>query len=103
MGNPNWIAGGKSPNPDGRPKKGTAMTDLIREMLELPGSKDGTIRKILLVDKIIEQALAGNETMQKYIIDRLDGKPTETVEVDGIATIPIVFDKVLDKGENSDK
>lgn len=32
-GNPNWIKGGPSPNPSGRPRSGLALSEFIRERL----------------------------------------------------------------------
>lgn len=56
-------------NKKGRPKKGQAVTDLLRE----------TVDKQELVDKLIELAMKGDIQALKYAVDRMDGKPTETV------------------------
>ena len=57
-------------NRDGRPKKGESVTDLLRE----------TVDKQALVDKLVEIAIEkGDIQALKYAIDRMDGKPTETV------------------------
>jgi hypothetical protein len=34
-GNPNWVKGGASPNPRGRPRSGLAMAETIREMMDV--------------------------------------------------------------------
>jgi hypothetical protein len=68
---PNQWEKGKSANPNGRPKKGQAVTDLLRE----------TADKQALVDKLIELALdKGDIQALKYAIDRMDGKPTEIIQ-----------------------
>jgi len=57
-------------NRNGRPKKGESITDLLRE----------TVDKQALVDKLIEIAIdKGDIQALKYAIDRMDGKPIETV------------------------
>ena len=57
-------------NRKGRPKKGESVTDLLRE----------TVDKQALVDKLVEIAIEkGDIQALKYAIDRMDGKPTETV------------------------
>lgn len=33
-GNPAWVKGGPSPNPGGRPRKGTALSERIRERID---------------------------------------------------------------------
>lgn len=60
---------GESGNPNGRPKKGQAVTDILRE----------TVDKQSLVEKLLELAQEGDLAALKYCIDRLDGKPVETV------------------------
>ena len=60
---------GESGNPHGRPPKEEAVTDILR----------ATVDKQALVDKLIELAMAGDKAALTYCIDRLDGKPRETV------------------------
>ena len=54
---------------NGRPPKDEAVTDILRN----------TVNKQDLVDKLIEIANKGDLAALKYAIDRLDGKPRETV------------------------
>lgn len=64
---------GQSGNPNGRPKKGTAITDVLREMLEAnPDIK----RK--LSNKLLELALEGDLAAINILLDRLEGKPNIT-------------------------
>lgn len=71
---------GRSGNPAGRPKKGQALTELLREKLEeTPG---GTLtRKEKIVEKLIKLAEGGNLLAAKYIFDRIDGRPIESLRV----------------------
>jgi hypothetical protein len=79
------MARGFADNPQninraGRPKKGQALTDLLRKELS---HKDGdTPGKTVIVKKLYELAKGGDVTALKYIFDRIDGKPTETVKAD---------------------
>ncbi len=43
-----WQKGMKSPNPGGRPKRGTGLTDLLREIGQQ--TKDGRKRAALLAE-----------------------------------------------------
>ena len=54
----------------GRPPKGEAVTDILRN----------TVDKQSLVNKLIELAMKGDKQALIYAIDRLDGKPRETID-----------------------
>jgi len=65
-------------NRNGRPKKGESITDLLRE----------TVDKQALVDKLIEIAIEkGDIQALKYAIDRMDGKPTELVQMQNLPDV----------------
>lgn len=62
---------GQSGNPAGRPPKGEALTDVLKSKLN----------KEEIADKLIEIALEkGDLAALKYIYDRVDGRPKETIE-----------------------
>jgi ribosomal protein L17 len=72
---------GKSGNPKGRPKKGEALTDLLRDKLEAPKtSKEKLARKEQIIEKLIGLAEGGDLAALKYVFDRLDGRPKESIE-----------------------
>lgn len=56
-------------NRKGRPPKDQSVTDLLRD----------TVDKQTLVDKLIELAKGGDLQALRYAIDRLDGRPIETI------------------------
>jgi len=60
---------GKSGNPAGRPKKGMALTEILKEKIDA-----GT-----LADKLIKMAESGDFQAIKYIYDRVDGTAVQTV------------------------
>ena len=71
-GNPNPVnkwKPGQSGNPNGRPPKGQTLTDALREHID----------KDEIAALLTELAKGGDIGALKYIYDRLDGKPTETV------------------------
>ena len=67
-GGRDWIAG-QSGNPGGRPPKEQALTDLLKEKAD----------KNELVDRLLEWSKE-DSTILRYIFDRIDGKPRETLE-----------------------
>jgi len=77
---------GRSGNPRGRPKKGQSLTDILAWALDqnkTAKNKQGETREVLarqlLAEKLIALALEGDISAIKYIMDRIDGKPVETV------------------------
>jgi hypothetical protein len=67
-------------NRQGRPKKGTALTDILNYQLDQK-TGDGKLRREMIAEKLIDLALAGDVSALRYLVDRLDGKPRETVEL----------------------
>ena len=60
---------GHTNNPNGRPKKGKSLTEALEARLD----------RFALAEKLIELAMSGDIQAIKYIYDRVDGRPTETV------------------------
>jgi ribosomal protein L17 len=77
---------GKSGNPKGRPRKGETLTNLLREKIETPKTpRERLTRKEKIIEKLIALAEAGDLAALKYLFDRLDGRPTESIELtDGV-------------------
>ena len=70
-------------NLKGRPKKGESLTDILKEVGEVKDieTKGGKIdkRKALAL-KLWQKALKGDYYAIKYIFDRIDGTPKQTIE-----------------------
>lgn len=80
-------------NRKGRPKKGRTMTDLLEAYGKLINTEDKELtNRQALAKKIWEMAMDGDTTAIKYIYDRIDGKPRETVAVDQKGNIVVSFD-----------
>jgi len=71
---------GESGNPAGRPKKGEALTEILRNVVD----------KELLAQKLMEKVEDGDLNAIKYVYDRVDGKPKETVEQTNIEMPAVV-------------
>jgi hypothetical protein len=67
-------------NRNGRPKKGSALTDILNYKLDLV-HKAGKMKREAIAEKIIELAISGDIAALKYIFDRIDGKPKESIEL----------------------
>ncbi len=78
---------GQSGNPKGRAKRGETMTDALK----VKADKDE------IADKLIALANDGDLAALKYIYDRIDGKPRESVDIEhsGGLSINIINDPVL--------
>lgn len=72
---------GQSGNPNGRPPKEKALTSILERYGE--EQEDGKTRKERLAEELWALALSGDLPAIKYIYDRLDGRPRETMDVDG--------------------
>jgi hypothetical protein len=88
-------------NRRGRPKKGQTLTDVLSWTLdqkrkiknEETGEEKSLLLRQMLTQRLINKAVdEGDVPAIKYIFDRLDGKPKETIEMsekrDDIPTDP---------------
>jgi len=65
---------GQSGNPAGRPKKGTAFAERIREAV-----KEEDWKKIIA--KAVSQAKEGNPNARDFLLDRTEGKPNQKIDI----------------------
>jgi len=78
---------GQSGNPNGRPRKTQSLTHALTEYGKRSvDASDGqkTTLQELLVKTLWNLALGGDMTAIKYIFDRIDGKPIETMILPGM-------------------
>ena len=68
-------------NRAGRPKKGTALTDILNYKLDAKDD-NGKLRRELIAEKLIQLAETGDIAAIRYLTDRIDGKPVETIKAD---------------------
>lgn len=106
MGRPGTFQPGNNANPRGRPKKGTALTDLLRTYLNTKDPEQLVARKKLLAAELYRRAVGGfiadpsdpnkreyvrgSDDLLRYLYDRIDGKPDIYTHVDD-STIPQII------------
>ena len=90
---------GQSGNPHGRPKKEYCLTDILKDQgnVEDVSTEEGKIsRKQAIAQKLWSMAMDGDVQALKYVYDRIDGKPKESVNLEhsgGIAYLPAQAEK----------
>lgn len=71
-------------NRNGRPKKEYCLTDILKDQGNLTDEVDADgnpiSRKEAVGRKLWERALGGDVVLLKYLYDRIDGKPLQTIE-----------------------
>jgi hypothetical protein len=77
----------------GRPKKGNALTDLLREAGAL-AEADGVSKNDKLTAMLWAKALEGDMAAIKYIYDRIDGSPKATQELTGADGEPLIPEQI---------
>ena len=79
---------GMSGNPNGRPKKGMTLTEVLKEFLDVRDKGNKKTRKELLVQKIIKLALEGNIPAIRFVWAYIDGLPLQRQEIIEIDDTP---------------
>lgn len=91
-----WVKG-QSGNPEGRPKGTVSIVSALKERLEeIPKGEKKTYLN-LFIDQIVKKTLKdGDVSMMKDVIDRIDGKPRQDVNIDmkGTMALQTVEDKL---------
>jgi hypothetical protein len=83
MGKP-FEKGDARSNRRGRPKKGQALTDILNYKLD-QRDRSGKLQREAVAEKLINLALEGDMTAIRYVMDRTDGRPKETVALESAA------------------
>lgn len=69
---------GQSGNPGGRPK-GESITATLRRLLEQ--EHNGKTIQEILAERVIREAISGKYSFAKELLDRVDGRPAQKVEL----------------------
>ena len=79
-----WKKGQPSPNPGGRPRSAD-LSNAIREQLESETTLDGQTITVAeaIASVLVKNALSGDVRAIREIADRAEGRPTQTVNVEG--------------------
>ena len=110
-GNPkgNWVKG-QSGNPKGRHRKDYSITSLAKELLDQPAderflspSDYGKTWRQAIAKALLVGALNLNPGIMKELLDRLEGKPTQPIDVgeEGLPILVKVIEKRKDYGNAS--
>ena len=73
-------------NREGRPKKGTTLTDIMRQIFQ----ENAQIPKAI-VAKLLEMAAKGDIAAIREVLDRVEGKAVQTTELTGENGQPILI------------
>lgn len=77
---------GHTANPNGRPKKGQALTDLMREMME----EQPEIKKAIMA-RLMKGAAEGDIAFIREVLDRIEGKPLQKNENTTITDLQLSY------------
>ncbi len=83
---------GQSGNPGGKPRKGFITDEVARLLEEQHPKRPGRTRKQVLAEQWVKRAGRDQKALDS-MLDRLEGKPTETQEIDlktGVNLNPVV-------------
>ncbi len=82
-GNPKWVKG-VSGNPLGRPKNEPLLSPEIRRQLRerCPMDPQGRTWLVVLAERLLVLACKGNAAAIKEVLERIDGKVTENLQLD---------------------
>jgi len=91
MADTKWKPG-QSGNPNGRPKKENCLTDILKSKVD---AED-------LAERLINAANNGDMTAMKYIYDRIDGRPRESVDIDSRSDVNMNMVVEIVRPKNAD-
>lgn len=83
---------GHTANPYGRPKKGFAMADVMRDML----NANPKLRETIMA-KLLEGAAKGDLAFIREVLDRTDGKPNVTADIHNTGEVVVIPQEVYNK------
>ena len=77
---------GQSGNPSGRPKKGTALAEVLREYLneEVDTPNGKLLRSSAFIRAVYAKAIKGGDAAQRLIMQYIDGMPVQTIKTQEI-------------------
>ena len=95
---------GKSGNPKGRPPKEYCLTDILKDQGNLEDVESGDkkiSRKQAIAQKLWAMAMSGDVQAMKYLYDRVDGRPRESVDVNNTGEFSLLA--ILNQAHKGDE
>jgi hypothetical protein len=77
----------------GRPRKGTAIAEILRAIGDEKHDRHGT-KRMAMLQRIYTAAMQGDMDAAKFIADRTEGKVTDMLRIDGGQRLEIVEELV---------
>lgn len=96
---------GQSGNPKGRPKNTKTFTEVLRQEADELLKDQGITKYEALAKVLFSKAGKGDLKAIDMIMDRIDGKPRQAVELSGDENKPVVSEVrrvIVDKPSDSD-
>lgn len=81
------LPGQRALNPKGKPKGARHFSTLIREAITKVANDTGTSDDKLIVKALIDKAKEGDLKAVDMVLDRVDGKAEQTINLDGEMTL----------------
>ncbi len=78
---------GQSGNPKGKPKGSRHFSTLIREAITKVATDTGTSDDVLIVQALVAKAKDGDLKAVDMVLDRVDGKAEQTINLDADVTV----------------
>ena len=82
---------GQVANPRGRPKKGQALTDLLRAQMDAL-APDGRPYREHVTQTLMGLVIAGNMDAMKLVFERLEGKVATIVDMTAEQRVHVILD-----------
>jgi len=85
MANPNpknQMQKGETRNPNGRPKRGETLTDILNMKSQVIDPAQKLPIRELIAEKLLKLAMDGDIAALKYVYDRIDGTPRQSIDLD---------------------
>lgn len=94
---------GNCANPNGRPRKGHAIADEMRRILEEERTDPSNPKrkltgKALYVEAVFRRAINGDATAMRLIWDHVDGPPAQHIAADIASRVVVAHESVTDDG-----
>ena len=75
---------GRSDNPNGRPKGGSSLSPLLKDSLDAGhATKRGLSNGEVIAEALVSKAARENIESTKVVLDRIEGKPRQRIDVGG--------------------